>query len=152
MIEILLQYLSVAALSSLKVLPGLTLAMFLNFNGLEIFLTLSIGGIAGVTVFTFWGERIREWLKRRRHRKNAGKDKKINIRKARRILRIWHKYGLLGVAILTPPLFSPPIGSIIAVAFRESRARILLFMYSSVLAWAAVLAVFGDKILDLLGN
>lgn len=152
MLEVFLQYLSVAALASIKVLPGLALAMVYKFNSLEIFLSLSIGGIAGITVFTFLGERIRTWLKRRRKDKNKGKDKSINIRKARRILRIWHKYGLLGIAVLTPPMISPPFGSIISVAFRENRGRILLYMYISVVAWAGIFALLGDQILALIGQ
>lgn len=152
MFEVFLQYLSVAALSSLKVLPGLALAMVYKFNGLEIFVTVGTGGIAGTTVFTFLGERIRKWLKKRRKARSKGKKRSFNIRKARRILRIWHKFGLLGIAVLTPPIFSPALGSIIAVAFRESRKRILLFMYISVLSWAALFALVGDKILDLLGK
>ena len=152
MFEIFLQYLSVAALSSLKVVPGLALAMVYKFNGLEIFITVGTGGIAGTTVFTVLGERIRNWLKKRRKARKKPSNKNYNIRKVRRIFRIWHRYGLLGIAILTPPILSPMFGPIIAVAFREDRRRILLFMYISVLSWAAVFALVGDQILDLLGE
>ena len=152
MLESILEYLSVIALRSLKVLPGLGLSLVYKMNTLEIFICLSIGGILGVILFTFLGEVIRTWLKKRRMRRKKDEQKPLKIRKARRILRLWHKYGLIGIAILTPPMISPPFGVIIAVAFRESRARIILYMAISVLAWALVLALLGDQILDLLGQ
>ncbi len=152
MLEIILQYASVIALSSLKVLPGLGLALVYDMNALEIFICLSAGGILGVFLFTLAGEQIRNWLKRRRREKHKDNPKPIKIRKARRILRIWHKYGLIGVALLTPPVISPPFGSIIAVAFREKRSRILLFMSISVIIWAAILALLGEQVLELLGE
>lgn len=152
MLEIILQYASVIALSSLKVIPGLGLALVYEMNALEIFICLSAGGILGIFLFTLAGEQIRLWLKKRRMEKNKDNPKPIKIKRARRILRIWNKYGLIGIAILTPPMISPPFGSIIAVAFREKRPRILLYMSISVVIWAAIFALLGDQILELLGQ
>lgn len=152
MLEIILQYVSVIALSSLKVIPGLGLALVYEMNALEIFISLSAGGILGIFLFTLLGEQIRGWMKRRRQKKYKDNPKPLKIRKARRILRIWNKYGLVGVAILTPPMISPPFGAIIAVAFRESRMRILIYMSISVVVWAAIFALLGDQILELLGK
>ena len=152
MLELILQYVSVIALSSLKVIPGLGLALVYEMNALEIFICLSAGGIIGVFLFTLAGEQIRSWLKRRRMEKNKDNPKPIKIKRARRILRIWNKYGLIGVALLTPPMISPPFGSIIAVAFREKRPRILLYMSISVLVWALIFALLGETILDFLGE
>lgn len=150
--ELILQYLSVVALSSLKVLPGLALALVYQMNALEIFVTLSVGGILGVFIFTFLGEQIRNWAKQRRLKRRGDNPKPLKIRKARKILRIWHKWGLVGVAVLTPPMISPPFGAIISVAFRAKRSQIILYLCISVVVWAAVFALLGDQILDLLGK
>lgn len=143
------QMLIASGISTLKILPAVGFALLKNFTWWEIFISVSVGGISGVVFFSFWGTRIRKWLKERRKRRK--KHKKINIRKARKILRIWKTFGLYGIAFLTPPLISPPVGAIIAVAFGESYGRILLYMSVSTLAWAAIFALVGDKILALVG-
>ncbi len=149
MLQLILKYLGVSATSAFKMLPALGVGLGFKFNFLELFVTLAAGGMLGVTVFTLLGTQIREWLKRRRQRRNQGKEKTVNIRRARRIVRIWRKYGLWGIAFLTPPVISPPIGAIIAVGFREKRSRILLFMGVSVGVWSAAFALLGNQILRL---
>jgi MFS family permease len=135
-------------ISTLKVLPAVAFALLNKFTWYEIFISVSVGGISGVVFFSFWGTRIRAWMKERRKRK--GRKKPINIRKARRIVKLWRRFGIYGIAFLTPPFISPPIGAIISVAFGESYKRILLYMSISTLAWAALFALLGDKILNLI--
>jgi uncharacterized membrane protein len=143
-----LQWLSVIGLGALRVLPALGLAMTYNFSGPEIFISLSIGGILGIVFFTFFGVRIRRWRKARRMR--LGHTKPLKIRRARRMKRLWNKFGIIGIALLTPPMISPPLGALIAVFFNERPARIYLFMFLSVFLWSAVFALVGQQILDLI--
>ena len=145
----ILEFLSVVGMSALKVIPGLGLAVLYEMSGLEIFITIFVGGMAGIITFAYFGTRIRAFRKRRR--KEKGIRKPIKIRKARRIYRIWNKYGLLGVAVLTPPMISPPFGAIIAVAFGERMDRILLFMSVSMAFWAGAFALLGKQILTWIG-
>lgn len=148
MARIVLQFLTVMGMSSFKVIPGLALGVAYGLNGFEIFISLAVGGIAGIVVFTYLGERIRKWWHDYRARKRGNKPKKpLNIKRARRILRIWHRFGLAGIAAVTPPIISPPIGVAIALAFREKRSRILLYMSISVIVWAAIFALVGNHIL-----
>lgn len=144
----ILEFLSVAGMSALKVIPGVGLAMLYELTALEIFLTLFVGGMIGIIGFSFFGTRIRQWQKRRRMKKNV--VKKMKIKRARRIVKIWRKYGLVGVAFLTPPLISPPFGVAIAVAFGERMERILLYMGISMAFWAGVFALLGDQILAII--
>lgn len=151
MTRIILQYLSVMGMSSVKVIPGLAMGMAFEMNFLELFVSLSLGGIAGTFLFTYLGERLRRWLAHYRHKRRQGKGQKpINVRRIRRILRIWHRFGLAGIAALTPPIISPPIGVAIALAFRENRGRIILYMSISVVVWAAIFALVGKHVLDLI--
>jgi membrane protein DedA with SNARE-associated domain len=145
----ILEFLSVAGLSALKVIPGAALAVVYELSPIEIFLTLFIGGMAGIFAFSYFGTRIRDWRKRRRMQK--GIQKPYKIRRIRRIMRIWRKFGLAGVALLTPPMISPPFGAIIAVAFGERLERILIFMAVSMAIWAGLFALLGNQILQWIG-
>jgi hypothetical protein len=141
-------WLTVAGISSLKVIPGLALAMAQDMSSVEIFVTLAVGSMLGVIFFTMFGMRIRKWRKERRRRK--GIQKPLNFRKARKWKRMWVRYGLPGVALLTPPLLSPPIGAFIAVAFEKRKGRILLFMGMSILLWCTIFALLGHQVLEVI--
>ena len=141
-----LTYLSISGMAALKVLPALGMALVAQCSPLEIFLTLSIGAFGSVVLFATFGVRIKRWWRLRRIRKHG--PQKINFKKARRILRLWKRFGIVGVALLTPPVITPPIGTIIAVTLGEKLKRIYLFMLISILAWSGIFAFFGKVILD----
>lgn len=63
----------------------------------------------------------------------------------RRKVRIWRRYGILGVSFLTPLLLSPIGGALIANAFGEKSHKILIWMTTMALFWGFVMtyAVFG---------
>lgn len=143
-----LEWLSVVGLATLKVLPALGLAMAHGMKRWEIFVALASGSFLGVAFFTVFGLRIRKWRKHRRIQK--GIQKPLNYRKARKWKRMWLRFGLPGIALLTPPMISPPIGAIIAVIFERRQGRILAFMGASILLWSALFAILGHEILELL--
>jgi membrane protein DedA with SNARE-associated domain len=146
----LYKLLVVAGMSIFKVLPAVGAAAGLQMNFWEIFVSIFVGGSIGNLIFSVAGSRIRAWLKARR--KRLRRSRKPNIRRWRRIVRIWKKFGLVGIAFLTPPLLSPPIGNLIAVGFREKPKRILLHMTVSLFVWAVIFGLFGKQISDFIGN
>ena len=143
-----LQWLSVIAMATVKVIPALVMAMAYNMKHWEIFVGLATGSFIGVAFFTFFGTRIRRWRKERNHR--LGIVKTINYRKARKYKRMWIRFGLPGIAILTPIFFGPAIGALIAVIFERNQGRILLFLGVSILIWSLLFAMAGGEILALI--
>ena len=47
------------------------------------------------------------------------------------MVKLWRKRGMLGVAFLTPVLFSPIIGTMIAISFGEQKRNIIIKMLIS---------------------
>lgn len=70
--------------------------------------------------------------------KNQSK-KKLFTSRNRRIIRIWQGYGLVGLAALTPILFSIPIGTFIMARFESNNRKILWYMLISVTCWSLIL-------------
>jgi hypothetical protein len=68
--------------------------------------------------------------------------KKIFSRRSRRMVKIWRKYGLLGIAALTPVLFSIPIGTFFMSRYEKNRNKILLYMFVSITVWSLILTTF----------
>lgn len=147
----LIQYLTVAGLSALKFVPGAALAIGLQFNFFEQVLVTGIGGIAGTTLFTYFGDAIRQFFRRLRKRQRAAAPpKKPEHEQPSLARKIWDRFGLVGCALLTPPFFSPPIGTAIAVSFGEKKEKIVLYMAVSMVLWAFLFAFLGSAILDVL--
>ncbi|MBK8876124.1 MAG: hypothetical protein IPN13_20495 [Bacteroidetes bacterium] len=65
-----------------------------------------------------------------------GEHKKLFTPRNRKFVRIWRKYGLIGVAFLTPVFISIPIGTIIANAFEDNKKKIFLYMFISIVFWS----------------
>ncbi len=150
MIELILKYLSVAGLASLKMVPAVALAGSENLSAAETFFSLVAGGITGVSVFTYFGKKIRDAIQNFRNKRTKKKVlTKNKIRRMRLIIKIWRRFGILGVAFLTPPFFSPPIGPAIAIAFGERPKRIIIFLSISVILWSFGFAILEETLLNL---
>ncbi|HVD97691.1 MAG TPA: hypothetical protein VNB90_05750 [Cytophagaceae bacterium] len=91
-----------------------------------------LGMMTSVVLFTsFLGEYFHKWIM-----KTFYKNQKLFTKNNRRKVMIWKKFGLLGVAFLTPVLFTPIGGAMIANGFGESKERIFLYMFISAVIWA----------------
>ena len=134
--EELWKYLTVFFLSSLKFIFGPTLG---NSYGFSVPLTaiLTAGGMMlPVYLFTYFGEKMRG-IRERFRKKNRKKFTKKN----RRFVKVWNKYGVKGVAILTPLLLTPIGGAILANVFGGSRKDIIQWMWIAALFWAFTLSL-----------
>lgn len=112
---------------------------------LTTILTTVAGMMTVVVVFAYFGTYIRQKIASRFLR-----NRKRFTPKNRRLVRIWQRFGIFGVAILTPVLFTPIVGAAIAVSFGVPRQTMILHMFISASAWAVLISVivyvFGDEI------
>ncbi len=133
--ERFIDYLVVFAMSMFKFVFGCVGGAVRNFSFLETVLVTILGMMTSVIIFTFFGLAIRNWFfiafKRKR---------KVFSKRSRKIVKIWRKYGIVGVAFLTPILFSPIGGTLIAVSFGEKKQRIFFHMLWSAIFWAIILS------------
>jgi hypothetical protein len=88
--------------------------------------------MTSVYIFTFFGDRIKV-LTDRFFKK---KKRKLFTRQNRRFVRIWRKYGIIGIAFLTPILLTPIGGTVAANAMGCKKERIFRYMWISSLFWS----------------
>lgn len=69
------------------------------------------------------------------------KKKRIFTPRSRRLVRIWQRYGLVGLAALTPILFSIPLGTFVMARLESNRKKILLYMFISIVCWSLLLTL-----------
>lgn len=98
------------------------------------------GAIFGTIVFTYlfagilkWWDRLKEGMFTSKH------PKKIFTKSNRRIIRIKHRFGLTGIAILTPIFLSIPIGAFLAERFYKDKGKVILYLSTSAVLWCFAL-------------
>lgn len=127
----ILKYLSVYLLSMVKFFGGPLAGVSM---GLSFWLTLLLsvtGMMTSVFIFSQVGVLVSRWYVNR-HR---AKKKPIFTKKSRKIVKIWQKFGIQGIAFLTPVIFSPVIGTIIATVLGASQKKIMVHMLWSAVFW-----------------
>lgn len=133
--EEVLKYLSVYGLSGFKFLFGPTLGTSYDFPVVLTALLTAFGMMSPVYAFTFFGERLKGLVNRFRK-----KNRKIFSKKSRRFVRMWRKYGVKGIALATPLIFTPPVGAILVNVLGGKKRKIIQWMWISALFWGFLLS------------
>ena len=119
-----------------------------KFNFVECILWTNVGGIAGIYFFAFLAAKLLAWWKRKFRRSNRKilsdeqQVKKIFTRRNRRIVRIKQKYGLIGIAMITPFLLSIPVGVFLVVRYYHSTKSKFFYLIAANLIWSVIYTGF----------
>jgi uncharacterized membrane protein len=139
------EIISVFLLSTVKFVFGaVPMALAMGFSFFEAVTITSLGGFTGVIFFVTMSDKIVTNLKKRKEKKIQQhiQPKKIFTRKNKTIIRVKKRFGLLGIALLTPLLLSIPIGCFLAVRYFKDKQRILVYMFGSILFWSIAISSF----------
>jgi hypothetical protein len=135
--EEILKALSIYFSSMLKFILGPLGGKAVGLNIITTMVVTAAGMMTVVVVLTYFGEFIREkFIDRFFKRKD-----KPQSRQSRKWVIIFRKYGLGGIAFLTPLLLTPVGGSLLAVSFTKEREKIIFFMFISACCWSVVLTL-----------
>lgn len=107
------------------------------------------GGCSGITIYLYSLDFLLKTYKKHLHNKKLQshveipkKKKPIFTKRNRMIVRLMQKYGLNGIAFLTP-LLSLPLGVFIAERINEkfiqNRQKVLLYLCVSMVIWTFIL-------------
>lgn len=107
--------------------------------------TTILGMMTVVFLLTFFGN----WIRTRLFGKF--KRRKMNFKKAAKLEAIWKRYGLVGVALLTPIFLTPIGGTLLAVSSGSPKEKIIFYMFVSACFWSIVISLaiyfFGNEVL-----
>jgi len=156
---VLLKQLGILFISSVKFLVAAPASYLFGYSYLHTLANTSIGGLIGVAVFFFLSRAILRFYLRHfpmyfralqqitgmhRHKLKVQSNKtgKIFNRKNRMIIKIRNRFGYAGIIILTPVLFSIPVGTFLALKYYSQKRSLLPMLSLSVLAWSLILTTF----------
>lgn len=154
----LFRFIEVLVLSGIKFLLGPPLSFKLGFSFFQTVIVTTIGGLIGVIFFFYLSEILLRFFKKSwpyikaffgiselkpqpaRVKKINGKQKKNFSRKNKFIVNTRRKYGLWGIAILTPVLLSIPLGTFLANKYYRNKKSVLFSLGVSVICWSLVMS------------
>lgn len=142
MLNDILKYLTVYFSSMVKFIGGPVLGYATGLSFLETIIFNVLGMMTTVFIVSFVGRKIKLALFKKRKRK-------LFTTRNRRLVSVWRKWGLIGIAFLTPLIFSPIVGASVAASFGEKTGKIAFYMLLSALFWSVTYTVFFFKIAHL---
>ncbi len=137
---------SIIIASTIKFIGGPLTGAALGVPWVQTALGTALGMMLSVVVVTFAGNAIQAVIDRYRSRKPRRFTKRT-----RRAVRIWKRFGMAGIAFLTPLILTPIGGTAIAVSFRVGRLRLLSYMLVSAAFWAVLQTLLLYQVPGLLG-
>lgn len=117
----ILEYIGVALASTIKFMGGPIAGLNLGLTWQETAISSAIGMMFTVVIITY-GQSLLNLIPKSF---SNPKKKKIFNRQTRFAVKVKNKLGLWGVAILTPFLFTPVLGTFIAIAFKYPKSEII---------------------------
>lgn len=134
---------SLFVIASLKFAFGVPVAlMFYNFNFLQG-LVFGLGsGIFGIWFWLYVSKALFkaiDYLKDQYRGKHPKPKKRIFTKRSRRLAKMKARYGLIGIAAITPVLLSIPVGTILAARiYKHDRRHVFMYLAASVIIWSVV--------------
>jgi hypothetical protein len=132
------------AFSTVKFFFSPSAALLAGHSFLETIAITVVGGYTGFVLFFFAGKAIVAWF----HKVFKRKKKKLFNKRNRLIVRIKTKYGLLGIAVLTPLILSIPVGALLASYYFPRAKRTLPIFFLCIVIWSFVLTSFWSLFID----
>jgi len=147
----------VILLSAVKFLFAPLLSFELGFNYLQTMFFTTIGGILGVLFFFFLykimislynkylSRHVKQFFSNFIRKKNKTvpeivKVKRKFTRKNKLLVMLKGKFGMIGIAILTPTILSIPLGTFLASKYYSGKKIILVYLSISVAFWSFILS------------
>jgi hypothetical protein len=159
-----LKLIEVGILSGVKFLIAPLLSFQFGYNYLQTVVITTIGGIFGVFFFFYLSSILlrlfrRYWPYVKAYFSNskihpqplhiAGKHKLFKVKttkyfskKNKFIVMTKRKYGLWGIAALTPVLLSIPLGTFLANKYYRNKKSVLFSLTISVICWSLIMSSF----------
>ena len=126
---------TVFLLSMFKFVVGPATGIFSGLSIMETGILAGTGMTFSVLLFSSGGIAVRNrWFAGFRH------DRKLFSVKNRRVVQFYSRFGLPGMALLTPVVFSPIVGTLLVVSLGEEKRKVLLWMSASAYFWGFVLS------------
>jgi membrane protein YqaA with SNARE-associated domain len=137
-----LKILTVAGLASFEIYAAIPAGFAFGLSAWVIFFASVIGGVAGVFVAAFLGDRIRRFFS-----KNKPVKEKPNTSL---VYKIWSKYGVIGLGLLGTITVGAPVSLAVGIGFKAPLQKLITWCCIGVITRCVSFTLIGHYGLKLL--
>ncbi len=130
--------LTVAALATFEIYAAIPAGFAFKLNPLVIFTASAIGGLVGVFVAAYLGDKIKIWLQKFRKTSSEKPKKEPGF-----ILKIWEKYGVIGLGLMGTMTVGAPISIGVGVGFNVPTNKMVFWCSLGVLIRCVLFTAIG---------
>lgn len=130
--------LSVIGLATFEIYAAIPAGFAFKLNPIEIFSYTVFGGLIGVFVAAYLGDLIKKWANKIRKPKADKASKEPGI-----ALKIWQKYGVIGLGLLGTMSVGAPISIGIGVGFNVPTNKMVFWCSLGVVLRCAIFTTIG---------
>ncbi len=134
----------VALISSFEIYAAIGSGLAFGLSANTICIATLIGGIAGVFVFAFLGEKIRKFIAKFKKPKESTDSKKDKL-----MITLWNKYGVFGVGFIGSFIVGAPISIGIGVGLGVEAKKLIPYCLIAVVIRCVVYSYFFGYIKNL---
>ncbi|MGZ5189915.1 MAG: small multi-drug export protein [Flavisolibacter sp.] len=135
----LFKVLTVSALASFEIYAAIPAGFAFGLSPWIIFFASIVGGIAGVFVAAFLGDKIRASVSKYRKKKVEIEEKpKTGI-----VYRIWNKYGIIGLGFLGTMTVGAPVSIAVGVGFNAPLKKLITWCCLGVITRCILFTIVG---------
>ncbi len=110
-----------------------------KYNFFKVFVVTVTSGCFSNVLFTYFSAAILKWWDRYKDKKQLFAKKKIFTKTNRRIIKIKKRFGLVGLAFITPIFPGIPVGAFIAERFYKDKFKVIMYLNGAVVFWSIAL-------------
>jgi membrane protein YqaA with SNARE-associated domain len=136
--------LTVAGLATFEIYAAIPAGFAFGLSPIVIFLASLIGGLLGVFVAAYLGDKIKSLASTFRQNKTKKIKKEPGF-----VLKIWEKYGVIGLGLLGTMTVGAPISIGIGVGFNVPTNKMVFWCSLGVLIRCALFTTLGHYSLQL---
>jgi membrane protein YqaA with SNARE-associated domain len=118
---------TIVALASFEIYAAIPAGFAFGLSPVIIFLSTITGGLAGVFIAAFLGDRIRTFISKYKKPKEA-------VPKTGLVYRIWNKYGIIGLGLLGTITVGAPVSIAVGVGFSAPLKKLITWCCIGVIA------------------
>jgi hypothetical protein len=115
---------------------GIPLGFALELNPILIASVSAAGSITAVIGVSLIGDNLRTKFVKWRYKDD-------HSLKYSRLGKIWNKYGIIGLGLISPLLFGAPLGAAVGIMLGAPRNYLVFWMSVGIILWSVSLTILG---------